>query len=102
MRGRACCALRLRAAEPADLDDALEVDVHGVWELEGLEVGVGDDGGGGAEVLDLLEARHDLGARDAADLVDELHGVLLAVVRHAVPHQHVELVLVVLQEEILD
>ena len=72
--------------------------VHGVWELEGLEVCVGDDGGGGAEVLDLLEAGHDLGPRYAADLIHQLHGVLLAVVRHAVPHQHIELVLIVLQE----
>ena len=50
----------------------LEVDVHGVRELEGLEVGVRDHGGRGAEVLDLLEAGHDLGPSYAADLVDEL------------------------------
>ena len=50
----------------------LEVDVHGVRELECLEVGVGDHGGRGAEVLDLLEAGHDLGPSYAANLVDEL------------------------------
>ncbi len=51
------------------LYDALEVDVHGVWELEGLEVGVAHHAGTRAEVLDLLEAGHDLGARHAAQLV---------------------------------
>ena len=50
----------------------LEVDVHGVRELECLEVGVGDHGGRGAEVLDLLEAGHDLGPSYATDPVDEL------------------------------
>ena len=38
-----------------DLDYALEVDVHRVRELEGLEVGIADNRGGGAKVLDLLE-----------------------------------------------
>ena len=79
------------------LNDALEVDVHGVGELEGLEVGVADDGGGAAEVLDLLELAHDLGPGDAAELVHQLDGGALAVVRHAVADQHVELVLVILQ-----
>ena len=70
--------------------------VHRVRELESLEVGVRDDGGRLAKVLDLLEAGHDLGPRYAADLVDELNGVLLAVVSDAVPYQHVKFILVVL------
>ena len=74
------------------------MDVHGVGELEGLEVGVADDGGGAAEVLDLLELAHDLGPGDAAELVHQLDGGALAVVRHAVADQHVELVLVILQQ----
>ena len=72
------------------------MDVHGVRELERLEVGVTDYGGGGAEVLDLLELGHDLGPGDAAQLVHQLDGGPLAVVSHAVADKHVELVLVIL------
>lgn len=39
----------------ADLDDTLEVDVHAVGELEGLEVGEADHRSARAEVLYLLE-----------------------------------------------
>ena len=61
-----------------------------------LEVGVGEDRSGRAKVFDFGEARHELGPGDAALLVDELDGRALAVVGHAVAHQHVELVVVVL------
>ena len=81
------------------LNDTLEVDVHGVGELECLEVCVADHAGAGAKVLDLLEPGHDLGPGDAAQLVHQLDGGALPVVRHAVTHQHVELVLVVLCPE---
>ena len=80
------------------LNDTLEVDVHGVGELECLEVCVADHAGAGAKVLDLLEPGHDLGPGDAAQLVHQLDGGALPVVRHAVTHQHVELVLVVLSQ----
>jgi hypothetical protein len=83
------------ALVPADLDRALEVDLHAVGKLERLEVGVGQDGSASAEVFDLGEARHELGASDATLLVDQLDGGALAVVRHAVAHQHVELAVVV-------
>ena len=49
-----------------------------------LEVGVGEDVGGGIEVLDLLEGGHDLGSDDATLLVDQLDGGLPAVVSDAV------------------
>ena len=64
-----------------------------------LEVGIGEYVGSGVKVLELLEGRHDLGPGDAALLVDELDGRALSVVRHAVAHHHVELVLVVLDAE---
>ena len=64
-----------------------------------LEVCVGEDVGGGVKVLELLEGGHDLWPRDAALLVDELDGRALPVVRHAVAHHHVELVLVVLDAQ---
>lgn len=48
-------ALWLGAIMPADLNHALEVNVHAVGELEGLEVGETDDGRARAKVLDLLE-----------------------------------------------
>ena len=60
-----------------------------------LEISVGDDGGGLSEIADLLEAAHDLGSADAAELVDQLDRCPDAVVGHAVAHQHVELVLLV-------
>ena len=66
--------------------------------LSCLEVCVGQNVGGGVEVLDLLEGRHDLLPDHAAALIHQLDGRPLAVVRHAVPHHHVELVLVVLDQ----
>jgi hypothetical protein len=86
------CAIRLSSY----LDDTLEVNIHGVGELEGLEVGVAHHARTRAKVLDLLEAGHDLGARDAPQLVHQLDGGAFPVVSYAVAHQHVEFVLVVL------
>ena len=63
-----------------------------------LEVCVGQNVGGGVKVLDLLEGRHDLLPDHAAALVHQLYGRPLPVVRHAVTHHHVELVLVVLDQ----
>ena len=57
---------------------------------------VGQDGGGRAKVLDLGEARHELGSGDATSLVDQLDGRPFAVVGHAVAHEHVEFAVVVL------
>lgn len=48
-------ALGLRAVVSANLDDALEVHVHAVGELECLEVGEAHHRGARAEILDLLE-----------------------------------------------
>jgi len=80
---------------PAHLYHTLEVHVHRVRELERLEVRERHDGRGRAEVLDLLELIHDLRPDHAPVVIDQLDGRPLAVVRHAVPHQHVELVLFV-------
>ena len=75
------------------------MNVHGVRELEGLEVGVGDDIGRRSKVLDLVELGHDLRPDDAAELVDQLDGGPLAVVSHAVADDHVELVFFVLDAQ---
>ena len=75
------------------------MNVHRVRELEGLEVGVGHDVRGRSEVLDLEELGHDLWPDDAAELVDQLDGGPLAVVSDAVPDDHVELVLLVLDAQ---
>ena len=64
-----------------------------------LEVSVGQNVGGAVEVLHFLEGRHDLLPHHAALLVHQLDGSSLAVVSHAVPHHHVELVLVVLHTQ---
>jgi len=53
-------ALGLGAIVSADLNHALEVDVHAVGELEGLEVGEADDGRARTKVLDLLESAEKL------------------------------------------
>ena len=45
------------------------MDGHGVWELEGVEEGVGDDGGPGVRASDLHELGDHLGAQDAPVLV---------------------------------
>ena len=84
---------------PTDLDGALEVDLHAVGELEGLEVGVAQDGGAGAEVLDLVELGHQLGPGHTAGLVHQLDGSSLPIVSHAVSDQHVELLLVILDSQ---
>lgn len=47
--------LRLGTIVSANLNHALEVDVHAVGELEGLEVGEANNGCTWTEVLDLLE-----------------------------------------------
>ena len=75
------------------------MNLHGVGELEGLEVGVGENAGAGTKVLDLGELGHELGPGDAALLVHQLDGGALAVMSHAVADQHVELLLVVLDGE---
>lgn len=51
--------LRLGAIVPANLNHALEVDVHAVGKLEGLEVGEADNGRARAKVLDLLEPKEE-------------------------------------------
>lgn len=84
------------AAVAADLDGALEVDFHGVRELEGLEVGIGQDRSRSTKVLDLGEPGHELGPGDASSLVNQLNGGTFAVMGHAVANEHVELVVVVL------
>ena len=68
-RGRLVGAL-VRTLVAADLYRALEVHLHRVRELEGLEVGVREHRGARPEVLDLGEARHQLRSGDAAALVD--------------------------------
>ncbi len=75
------------------------MNVHGIRELESLEVGVRDDVGRRSEVFNFVKFGHDLRTNDAAELVDELDGRPLAVVRDAVPDDHVELVLLVLDAE---
>ena len=74
----------------------MEVNLHAIRELEGLEVGVGQDGGTGTKVLNLGELGHELGSGDAALLVNQLNGSTFSVVSHAVTDQHVELLIVVL------
>ena len=61
-----------------------------------LEMGVREDGSGGAKVFDLGESGHEFGSSDAALLVHQLDGRPLAVVGHAVADEHVEFAVVVL------
>mgnify|MGYP007086835779 CR=1 FL=1 len=72
------------------------MNLHAVRELERLEVGIAEHAGAGTKVLDLVELGHELGPGDAALLVHELDGRPLAVMSHAVPDQHVKLLLIVL------
>ena len=53
---------------------AADVDGHGVRELEGVEEGVGDDGGPGVRARDLHELGDHLGAQHAAVLVAQVDG----------------------------
>lgn len=80
----------------ADLNGTLEVNLHGVGELECLEVGVGQHTGAGSEVLDLGELGHQLGSGHTSLLVDQLDGGALAVMGHAVADQHVEFLFIIL------
>lgn len=82
-----------------DLDGTLEVNLHRVGELEGLEVGVGEDGCRGAKVFDLGESAHELRSRYATALVHKLDGASFAIVRETIPNKHVEFVLLVLDCE---
>ena len=64
-----------------------------------LEIGVGDDGGRLSEIAHFLEAAHNFGAGDAAELIHQLDGGAHSIVGDAVADQHVELVLVVLDSQ---
>lgn len=89
-------ALRLRTVVAADLDNALEVHVHRIRELEGLEVREAHHRSRRPEVFDLLELAHNLWSHDASVLVDELDRRPFAIMCNAISHQHVELVLIIL------
>merc|ERR1719507_2346928 len=91
--------LGLRTRASADLHHTLEVDIHGVWELEGLEVCVGEHIGSRVKVFHFLERTHDLLSDHTALLINQLDWSSLSVVRNTVPHHHVKLVLVVLNPE---
>lgn len=80
----------------ADLNRALEVNLHAIGEFERLEVGIRENGCRRAEVLDLGELAHQFGSRYAAALVHQLDGSSFAVVGKTVPDKHVEFVLLVL------
>lgn len=53
---------------------APDVDRHRIGELEGVEEGVGDDGGPGVCAGDLHELGDHLGSEDAAVLVAQVDG----------------------------
>lgn len=89
-------ALRFGAVVSAHLDDALEVNIHRVGELEGLEVRETDDRRRRAKVLYLLEFTHNLWSHDASMLVNELNWSALSIVGDTITHQHVEFVLIIL------
>ena len=72
------------------------MNLHAIRELEGLEVGVGQDGSTGTKVLNLRELGHELGSGDTALLVNQLNGSAFSIVSHAVTDQHVKLLIIVL------
>ena len=86
----------VRTLVSANLDGTLEVDLHAVGELEGLEVGITEDRSGGPKVLNLGELRHELGPGDTSLLVHKLNGSTLSVMSHTVSDHHVKLLLVIL------
>ena len=79
------------AAEAADLDLAADLDGHRVGELEGMEEGVGDDGGARVRRPHLHELGEHLLAEDAAVLVGERDGTVAPVRSLARLYAHVEL-----------
>lgn len=88
-------ALGLWAIVSTDLDNTLEVNVHGVGELESLEVGEAHDRGRRSKVFNFLEFTHNLWSYNASMLIDKLNRSTFSIMRHAVSYQHVEFVLVV-------
>lgn len=85
----------VRALIPADLYGTLEMHFHRVWELERLEVRIRQYGRASAKVLDFRESGHEFAAGHATLLVDQLDGCPFTVVSHTVPHEHVELGVIV-------
>ena len=81
----------VRTSEAADLDLAADLDGHRVGELEGVEEGVGDDGGARVGRAHLHELGEHLLAEDAAVLVRERDGPVAPVRRLARLYPHVEL-----------
>ena len=79
------------APEAADLDLAADLDGHRVGELEGVEEGVGDDGGARVRRAHLHELGEHLLAEHAAVLVRERDGPVAPVGRLARLDPHVEL-----------
>ena len=92
-------AFGLRALVTTDLDHTLEVDIHGVGELESLEVGIGHDGSGGSKVLDFVESGHDLGPCHTTVSIDKLNRCAFTIVSNAVTNQHVEFIFIVFNGE---
>ena len=69
---------------------APDLNGHGVGELEGVEEGVGDDGGAGVRGAHLHELGDHLGAQDAPVAVAQLDGTVLVVRGLARLDPHVE------------
>lgn len=73
----------------------MEVNIHRVGELEGLEVRKANDRRRRSKVFNLLEFTHNLWSHNAAMLVDKLNWRSFSIVSHAISHQHIELVFIV-------
>jgi len=88
-----------RTLESTHLDDTLEMNIHRVRELEGLEMSIRHYGSRRSEVLDLVESRHNLWSSDTAVLIYELNWSSFSIMSHAVSNKHVEFVFIVFDSQ---
>ena len=70
---------------------ASDVDCHGIGELEGVEEGVGDDGGAGIGASHLVKLGNHFGTEDTSVLVGQLDRTVPIVGCLAGLDSHVEL-----------
>ena len=80
---------------------ASDVDSHGVWELEGMEEGVGDHRGPGVGSRNLHELADHLRSEDTSVLVTQINGSGVLGVGATGLDTHVKLAWNIIQHEML-
>ena len=82
-----------------DLNHTLEVNIHWIREFKSLEICIAYNWSWGAKVFDFLEFWHYFWSGDTSKFIHKLNWSSFSIMSHAISHQHVKLVLVILRQE---